>query len=655
MERINVVVVFDFNGGFPSTIVDGTNPTNLELPNATWTYTSSASPCTEEHYYQKKKIYISTIEGGLWKGITKDNRLANASVDQVSIPVREGYVFDGWAVEYHESNSVIYNATDTHVFYYNPSNGVYSSPTNSFNQYQKPGKLIYYAQWREDVPQTVPVRVRFCFNEGMPTTNGTTLTTPNQTWELEQHYYENKIVQAVYIDSTHYQVTVSDDRLANATVDDISIPARTNYTFIGWAIGSHDGVIVLYNPTDVFSYVYDMTVTPDEQLVIFYAQWRWSGDGTDPDGDKFKYVVQFIEDNIDAETAINAHTANTNSIFYGNNPNDGILYENSFGSGAIITTPTITGVNSINNGVNVGGTGYLFDYWTLDPTVATPVNFFIQNSHTTADLTNAFVLMPGVKIARLYAVYKLKDGETPPSEGTKAKIMFIEDCNNFNTGDGSYYADPSHQQYSQNLTDGIFAVVFGLYGANITPTSISAPTATPIGGTYTVGQTSLAYIFAYWTLDPTIATPIDFFATHTNATFNDIPVDATGTGKLYAVYTLRGQSVTLDSWNVDVNGRNEPDKLIASYSGKYQIRVICNDYNDGTNPPNCALNVFVYGPSDQAPTTPTATVTPLTYGQYYSTDVFSVQTGDAIRIEYFKPHNATGGQYFTIELIYLGA
>lgn len=629
---ISATVYFDFNAGFPSTILNGTNPASLET-NDVW------ETGAYEHYYQKKKILLSHYQGSTYKGVVKDNKDANASIDKVSIPVRENYTFIGWSPFGHNTpnQTVIYYPNDIHEIYYDITTQRFSY-ANARDQ----EKLVYYAQWKQNKPETVKLKAMFDFNGGIPTIDGTTLSSPNQTWNCSgnQHYYEVKSVSGTLIGGSLYSVSVSDDKNANAFVDNVSIPARADFIFKGWSL-QHDGAVVLYYPSDVYTYTFDANNSLANN-VVFYAIWE-KKDSELPD--RNKYLIHFIEDVNDANTGDNDYyTNNQTEVSFATNPSDGVFYQMSVASGVVISEPNTTPAS-----VTINGTVYNFDYWSLNPNAP---NDFFSGTVTAVDLTNVTVVAPNVVLAKLYAIYKA-EGVVSPDNATKATIYYVEDIADFNTGDGTYYADIMHQQYSSNILDGYFYKVTGVFGASpVVPTPIYIPNSTPNGGMFLGNE----YQFSYWTLDPTSPSPTDFFATNPNATFNDVFMNAqysNETAYLYAVYKSKTQSKEVQRLFRDISNNSIEDKFSLE-RGKYIVSIICNGYDQG-NGTTPAGEITINVKNSQGAIVSTVSPTPLramTYGTYFYSDIFTVDAGDYVTLNYSVSTTAGGDQGSNIITIY---
>lgn len=88
--------------------------------------------------------------------------------------------------------------------------------------------------------------------------------------------------------------------------------------------------------------------------------------------------------------------------------------------------------------------------------------------------------------------------------------------------------------------------------------------------------------------------------------------------------------------------------------GKYLIVVYCCDYDDEVNPPNCGVRVKALDDGINPPTlTQLVEAVPADYLIYYPS-TFEVTFGSALYLEFFLPHTANAGQWFIIDIYYLG-
>ncbi|GHV00013.1 hypothetical protein FACS1894211_06470 [Clostridia bacterium] len=271
-----------------------------------------------------------------------------------------------------------------------------------------------------------------------------------------------------------------------------------------------------------------------------------------PDSDKKQ--IRWIEDSLDFSTA--------SSDFFTISPNgsfgtsaQGIFYQNYY-----LPTDWIDKYEPTTYSVpfsgTYAGTVYGFDYWTTDPNVPTPVDFFDpMNPRLVSDLLTA----GGI----LYAVYKPR----VISEPEVTKIEWIEDYLQYNTGDGTYWTKHPNGIFGAQ-PDGLFYVGTYLSTDTISITDPGPNVVTPWGGSFS-GQ---SYTFLFWTLNPAASSPVDFFYPLTTRPVTDVIG-----GKLYAVYKVE----------VPV-----PARVLVTY---YQDNLTDWNCANGFNPTAWATIFVVYG------------------------------------------------------------
>lgn len=413
-QSILLSVKFDFNGGYPSD-----NLYNMQNPSQT-----SGNP---SYYYQIKKV-VATNGGNnpnVYRSVVMDNDtkdcLADANPldtcawngkDQISIPFRVGYTFIGWSTTRSDgpTNDVVLETMQNgaqisgHTIYYNNTN---------FSTAQK---FSYYAVWKEDSTNStinMKQRVAFDFNGGYPSMIlGGTITAnldPTATiWETNttpvlNHYVQYKAITGSSTGNTTFGFTVSDDSTQNSVVDGISIPVRSGYYFMGWAL-THDTGVVMGAPSDSLDYSFDSStniytfdgsnLTQTGTYATFYAVWRQVS--------STKLIVQFIEDDIDFSTGDG--TYHSDEVYTPQcypalsiNPNGGIFLE------TIYNTLPILAPNPSPQGGMFNSICYEFDHWTYDPVNNPDLDAFDTN--TTVDIP--YVLTTSNTVAlRFYAVYR---------------------------------------------------------------------------------------------------------------------------------------------------------------------------------------------------------------------------------------------------------
>lgn len=599
-QETRLKMAFDFNDGFPSTIVNGTNPADLTAPNYQWYYNSSTAQ------FYEIKVVLATY-------VTNQTCIANVSddpmnaADGISIPVRAGYDFIGWGLT-RNSVPVLVNANVPYAM------------TCSIN-----GPLpVLYAQWKPNDSSHDDAKyiVQFIENDQVFSTavsyhTSVTAYSPNSSDGI---YFEDS-----YLGTAN--VTAPTPNPTGGAIGNIS------YGFHHWTLDPAN------NP------FYDVFATnpngPVANTLPVYATLNVGGNYVvvvrlyavyDKKVQEYKkYIVQYIENDEIFSTVSAYHSNITFSSAFGTNPQDGIFYENGYGfSDPIIDPATVNGTHANPVGGTYNNVQYVFDHWTLDP-INNP-NYDIFGGSTNGPTVSTLPIVNSIiyngdpyAIIKVFAVYRVN-----VIDGRKKALLFIEDCIDFDTGDGFYMADPNHPQYL-NPTDGVFDLAVYAPGA-----IVAAPSTDPIGGTYS-GDT---YVFAYWTVDPTVAVPVDFFASSPHP-IEDIPY-INGYCRLYAVYKTESKLVI--SLIRDVSTHTPEDKFVITEEGTYEIRIMCNDNPSSTMPPNCGVRVFINNSQTAA-----AEIHSSVYCQY-ETAQFSVAAGDSITLSYYLPHNSNGGNFFYVDI-----
>lgn len=525
--RLTISIKFDFNGGYPSNVLNGITPYNLENPNQQGGF-----------YYQAKKVYAYNSPSNLitYRATIMDDDTikcyANANsadicawngYDQVSIPVCTGYDFIGWATDRAGTNIVIRSYSQTHQ---TDGHTIYISTADCHLP-------IMYAIYKEAKPLKMETRVAFDFNGGYPSMSlggsiSTTLDTSASIWETDtdpalNHYVQYKAVEGYSTSNTTFEFSVDDDPTLNSVIDHISIPTKTGFTFTGWGLAHDSTPVILANSgsfiyhTDTATFTYDGGNSPVDvgAFITLYAQWR----SNERNG---KIIVQFVEDNVDFSTGDGTYHSDMvytpqSGLALSSNPDDGIFLESIFNYGGTpIAKPNPNPVGGIYYGIN-----YVFDHWTYDAVENPTLDAFDAN--TVVDVPYVLNSSSLVVVLRLYAVYK------PADE------LFYH---------GSVDVSPSTQGVKIPITE-------------------------------------------------------------------------------------------------------------ADY-GKYLIVVYCCDYDDEVNPPNCGVRVKALDDGINPPTlTQLVEAVPADYLIYYPS-TFEVTFGSALYLEFFLPHTANAGQWFIIDIYYLG-